>query len=729
MDGPQTQCFSFGEFEVDASSRRLRRGGKSLPLNAKAFDLLLFLAGNAGRVISKDQILGAVWQDRFVEEANLAVQISALRRVLGDRADDPRFIVTIPGQGYEFIGKVDNGGELLITDHTISRVMVEETITSDAGPRGRSGSSGVLSWRRVLIGLAIVAILFTGFWFYRGQRGFGAAVPVDATNRRSSKRIFPTSGGIPHFATISPDGKDLAYVINQRGQVAIRVGQVDTGDSIQISPYADRVYKCIRFAPDGKSIYATIRDANHPFYTLVRMSVLGGAQIELLQTVDSQVTFSPDGKDFAFIRQDPANDRNTIVIADAQTGKNERILLTREGKEKMYANGISWSPDGTMIAFAAADGLGRGSALLTVNVNDGSIGKICQVGNLIVNLAWLHDQSGLILNRGTGGGANDGQLWQVTYPGGELSNLSNDTLSYSGISLSVSADNKVVVVPSHSDTEIWTAPAMDLAHARRLLAGSWARREGMAGLFAAPDGKILFVAKSGTSGKSIWEMDASGEDQRQLTVPEKDSSDEQVAVTADDRYIVFQSDRSGSPQIWRANRDGSDMKPLTSDGDNQEPTLTPDGSYVIFSRYANGGSSLWRVPISGGEATQLVAEQSSWAAMSPDGRYIACEYGKDADHARKGVAIIPAEGGSPVHFFPVPPRAALYNRLTWSPDGASIIYKDETQGLWKQDLVKDKPEQIIGIEDFRFYHMASAGADLIYSGGVIKRDIEIIEGL
>jgi DNA-binding winged helix-turn-helix (wHTH) protein len=61
-----------------------------------------FWRENAGRVISKDQILGAVWQDRFVEEANLAVQISALRRALGDRADNPSYIVTIPGQGYEF---------------------------------------------------------------------------------------------------------------------------------------------------------------------------------------------------------------------------------------------------------------------------------------------------------------------------------------------------------------------------------------------------------------------------------------------------------------------------------------------------------------------------------------------------------------------------------------------------------------------------------------------------
>src|SRR5947207_1108096 len=146
MDAPQTQSFSFGEFEVDASCRRLTRDGKALPLNAKAFDLLVFLAENAGRVISKDQILGAVWQDRFVEEANLAVQISALRRALGDRADNPSYILTIPGQGYEFIGKIGRPEEIVISDHTISRVLVEETITSDQGTRGRLTLSSLFSF-------------------------------------------------------------------------------------------------------------------------------------------------------------------------------------------------------------------------------------------------------------------------------------------------------------------------------------------------------------------------------------------------------------------------------------------------------------------------------------------------------------------------------------------------------------------------------------------------------
>src|SRR5215510_11638560 len=126
MDRQQKKAFSFAEFRVEPSTRRLTKGGEHLALNAKAFDVLLYLIENAGRVVSKDELLSTVWEGHFVEEANLAVQISSLRRVLGDRTNDPRFIATIPGKGYEFIGEMDGPEEIVITDHRLSRILVEE---------------------------------------------------------------------------------------------------------------------------------------------------------------------------------------------------------------------------------------------------------------------------------------------------------------------------------------------------------------------------------------------------------------------------------------------------------------------------------------------------------------------------------------------------------------------------------------------------------------------------
>jgi TolB-like protein/DNA-binding winged helix-turn-helix (wHTH) protein/Flp pilus assembly protein TadD len=129
MNKEPKKTIRFAEFELDANKRRLLREGEPLALNAKAFDVLVFLAENAGRVVLKEEILNAVWENQFVEEANLAVQISALRKALGEDKDAPRLLVTIPGKGYEFIADIQNGDEDVgIESRTTGRVVIDEKI-------------------------------------------------------------------------------------------------------------------------------------------------------------------------------------------------------------------------------------------------------------------------------------------------------------------------------------------------------------------------------------------------------------------------------------------------------------------------------------------------------------------------------------------------------------------------------------------------------------------------
>ena len=126
MSGELQQNISFAEFELDTAHRRLLRHGKPLPLYAKTYDLLAFLLAHNGQIVTKDEILEAVWAGRFVEEANLSVQVSALRKALGEKKDAPRFLVTVPGKGYKFVADVRNGeGEIVIEKQTVTRVVVE----------------------------------------------------------------------------------------------------------------------------------------------------------------------------------------------------------------------------------------------------------------------------------------------------------------------------------------------------------------------------------------------------------------------------------------------------------------------------------------------------------------------------------------------------------------------------------------------------------------------------
>lgn len=98
--------YEFGEYRLDTTRRILSRGEEPLPLTSKVFDTLLALVANHERVLSKDELMGLVWPDSFVEEANLAQNVSALRKLLGESPGQNRYIATIPGNGYRFVGIV-----------------------------------------------------------------------------------------------------------------------------------------------------------------------------------------------------------------------------------------------------------------------------------------------------------------------------------------------------------------------------------------------------------------------------------------------------------------------------------------------------------------------------------------------------------------------------------------------------------------------------------------------
>ncbi|NOT60908.1 MAG: transcriptional regulator, partial [Acidobacteria bacterium] len=107
MERPSARTtYTFGEFRLDPVKRLLWRGAEPVPLLPKAMDMLLVLLTERGRVLEKDELLSRIWPDTIVEEANLSVTMSALRKALGESAQEHRSIVTIPRRGYQFVGEV-----------------------------------------------------------------------------------------------------------------------------------------------------------------------------------------------------------------------------------------------------------------------------------------------------------------------------------------------------------------------------------------------------------------------------------------------------------------------------------------------------------------------------------------------------------------------------------------------------------------------------------------------
>jgi len=134
MSKKANELYEFGPFRVDPREQQLTRDGQSLSLPPKAFETLLVLVRNSGHLLSKDDLMKAVWPDRFVEEVNLSQNISILRKALGDTAQASRYIVTIPGRGYRFVGEVseltpeiETEDELVLESHVRSRLVVQDT--------------------------------------------------------------------------------------------------------------------------------------------------------------------------------------------------------------------------------------------------------------------------------------------------------------------------------------------------------------------------------------------------------------------------------------------------------------------------------------------------------------------------------------------------------------------------------------------------------------------------
>src|SRR6266478_3645218 len=102
-------AISFGPYRLLAAQRLLLEGEKPVRLGSRAFDILTSLVERAGEVVSKAELIARAWPQTFVEEANLKIQVSALRRALGDGQGGHRYVVTVPGRGYNFVAPVKRG--------------------------------------------------------------------------------------------------------------------------------------------------------------------------------------------------------------------------------------------------------------------------------------------------------------------------------------------------------------------------------------------------------------------------------------------------------------------------------------------------------------------------------------------------------------------------------------------------------------------------------------------
>jgi eukaryotic-like serine/threonine-protein kinase len=567
--------------------------------------------------------------------------------------------------------------------------------------------------------LALGALLLVGFSFwYFGRK---------TDERPAFQQVAPpkiTSAGNVRRAALSPDGKIVAYVIDEAGKQGLWVRQVAVSNSVRLVPPSDAYYRAITFSHDGTYIYYTVAAKEGTGFDLYQVPALGGSTRGIRQGVGGGVGVSPDGKRLAFVLTDAQAARETLYVA-GEDGTGERVVTTRDYPEHFsVACAPVFSPDGERVAFVVetSDANGFFLKVLEAEVEGGRLRELSpgKRWSDVGQLAWLADGSGLLLS-GMDETISMRQLWRIDYPAGTASRVTSDLTDYGDLSLSADA-RTLAGVQSQTLTTIFLASAGDYAHTTQITSGAGRYVD----LTWTPDGRVLFA--SDASGNSdIWEMGADGSGQVQLTAGA--GRNYAPVSSPDGRYILFHSNRSGAWQIWRMDRDGSNPVRLTTGEENSNwPQVTRDGRWVVYEHAGEGSrTSLWRVPLEGGAPERLTRNLSMRPSVSPDGRVIAYWQKEEKPGAPWNIAVINADGGEP-RIFEVPQNEANgMSSIHWTTDARAFIYtdyRDSVTNLRLQPLEGGAAHQITGYARGVFYSFdISSDGRLLLANGLTTSDV------
>lgn len=710
------QVYAFDEFRLDPTERVLSRGDEAVALTPKAFDTLLVLVRNGGRLVEKSRLLDEVWPDTFVVEKTLAQNIFLLRKALGTDRAGVQYIQTVPRHGYRFVAdvRVTRHEAAAPASKSVDEVGVEENVAQAPAAAGTFPDL-LRSGRRWSVFLLAWLVAAAGVFF--GLR-------YGAVDRYQTMKIANlTTHGRSRHAAISPNGHYVAMVVSEAGSESLWVRQVMTANELQIVAPSTARYVGLTFSPDGNYIFYVLYERGAKYGVLRRVPVLGGLPSQIVHDIDSPVAFSPDGRQLAFIRNyfDAAGWITTLFVTNAD-GTGERCLATRRGKVLIMGVGPAWSPDGRAIACALADVSSREYNVVEVAVSDGAERPLsnCHWAR-VAALAWLADGGGLLVNAFERNSQPGSQIWRVKYPGGETRRVTNDLNFYHGLSLTADA-RALVTVQADRYTNLWVSNDGDPRHAAQLMLTPGGRFGSIMGLSWTPDDRIVYASNE-SGNYDIWVASAEGGGRKQLTVDAL--TDHSPAVSPDGARVAFISDRTGQQRIWVMDIDGRNQTPLSPGDVRDRPRWSPDGRWLV---YTTTDSALWKIAAAGGEPVRLTQVDARTPAVSPDGRLVSFEHW-DSETTHRSLMVVPLEGGEAAKVSDVAPAGLWASQ--WTPDGGALRFVDDRDGaanIWQQPLAGGEPRRLTDFQSGFLADFIWSPRDerLIYASGVIVNDVVLI---
>jgi serine/threonine protein kinase len=613
----------------------------------------------------------------------------------------------------------------------ISAVSAEGTSSSPAmvQPTPTGGSATVAAaqqrpwWYRAAVTAALIVLAAAGVGLYLLLH---RATPTPFQNFAITQ-ITNSSQAI--LTAISPDGKYVLTVMDEKGLNSLWLRNVATGSDTQVLPPSAAIGN-VAFSPDGNYIF--FRKAENAIasdFNVYRAPVLGGTPKSVVHDVDSAFTFSPDGRRMAYIRgNNPEPGKYRLLDANLD-GSDEKVLhIAPMGSLPRW---LAWSPNGKQIAYPEVQ---PGDALGGINLFDLDTGKIRTLtfaDKSIWEMTWSSGGDGLfVIYQQKGPTYNRRQIGYVVLADGQLLPISRDTNSYATLSLSAdgatlaTVQQKVVsnfyVLPGEGSTSADITPLG--AGGEHIRFFNW-----------TPDGGLL------TSDLTqLTRRDANGQNPSQLV------SDPAASILSPSpcgtQSIVFPwaFHTGNSVGIWRINADGSNPIKLADERFDTFPVCSANANWVY---YWPGVKQLSRVPLDGSGKPEPIPGSSVQGAflagrgigISPDGKtlvYVVGLVNPGGSASIDKIALLDVETLRSPRMFDANPR--ISKGVQFTADGKSVAYPVKENGsdnVWIQPVDGAPGRQITHFksEQILSFHWSPDGKKLGILRGHTDSDVVLLQ--
>ncbi len=685
MNGKIGHLYEFDSYSLNPDERTFTKNGEPIHLSPRAFDILILLIENSGSLVEKQDLIEQVWHNQFVEEANISVQISAIRKALKEK-DNGKYIETVPKRGYRFNAQVQvsENGRLDGESAHFTTSLADEKQTKN--PNASKIVSPKRSW---FLAFLIIAVSGAGLWLTVFVFMKPKPLRENFSQRVKLRRL--TNSGAAFGAAISPDGKYAAYQTTNAGKYSLWLMELGANTSVQITPPGETAFGGITFSPANDYLYYSAADNQLNSVTSVyQMSRLGGEAKKILSGINSPIGFSADGQRFTFIRQNRDQGETALMIVNADS-TDEKTIATRKSPD-VFSIGKRpvWSPDGKTIACIGINAGENFLRIFTINLADREVKPLTsEKWSALQDVIWMPDSDNLLLTAQDDINFGPLQLWTTSLSkGGAAEKITKEFNTYVGLSLSADS-NSLLTTQTDGFNNIWIIPNGDSNQAKQILSNKGGGRVDMSW---TQDNRIVYTSNA-SGNPNIFIMNADGSNQTQLTTDT--FVKRSPVVSPDGRYIIFVSNQAGTEQIWRMDINGQNQKQLTSLHTFRYPQFSPDGKWIIYSTWQDKKAFLWKISIDGGESAALKDGTSFAPNVSPDMKSIAyLERNEQAGQTK--IKIISLANGELIKEFDVPQNTQP-DSLRWKPDSRAIVYRcsrNNIFNIWEQPITDSEPKQL-----------------------------------